>query len=92
MRVICINDKGRPADFTGDWVEKDEVYEVIAATNLANYGIPGFKLKGMRLDPPYEYYLSTRFRPYTQEDMEAEEAVKKLLEEIQEEQWLELTV
>lgn len=86
FRVVCINDKNKPVEVpASSWVEKEEVYTVVGASNMARQGMMvGFKLAEvqMPIDCDYQYYASYRFRPYTDADAEAEKAVEALLEEI----------
>ncbi len=85
FRVVAINTQGRPNEIpTSKWIEKDEVYTVIQMDHLNVQGkLLGFKLEEINIDDcfPYQYFSANRFRPFSKEDAEAEEAVKKLLEE-----------
>jgi len=88
FRVVCINDKAKPADYFGDWIEKGEVYTVIDAKYLARQRMSiGYKLEEVYRpsDSPYQYFMSNRFRPYTEEDVMLEYALEELLEECYEE-------
>lgn len=84
-RVICINDKMKPAAVpAGSWVEEGEIYTVIHASNMARQRMTlGYKLAEVEMPEgiDYEYYAASRFRPYTDEDLEAEKAVEELLME-----------
>jgi hypothetical protein len=84
FQVICINALGRPNEIpTTKWIKKDEVYTVIRMDylNIQNRML-GFQLEEVSLEGcfPYLYFSSSRFRPYTQDDANAEKAVKELLE------------
>lgn len=85
FRVICVNSSNKPNDIPNThWIKKDEVYTVIQMDYLnVQNRVLGFKLEEINIDNyfPYQYFLSSRFRPFTEDDANAEEAVKKLLEE-----------
>lgn len=85
FKVVAVNTNGRPESIpTSKWIVKDEVYTVIQMDYLNIQGrVLGFKLEEINIDDcfPYQYYSADRFRPFTEEDAEAEEAVRKLLEE-----------
>ena len=83
FKVICIDDKNKPLSIPqSSWIKRDEVYTVTQAANMAKQNmVVGFKLAEVELpaDIEYEYYISTRFRPFTEDDAKAEEAVEALL-------------
>lgn len=85
FRIVCINDKARPKSFPAScWIESGEVYTVVDAKYLARQRMSiGYKLA--EIDIPegcdYQYFLANRFRPYSDEDAEMEEALSELLEE-----------
>lgn len=85
FKVVAVNTNGRPESIpTSKWIVKDEVYTVIQMDYLNIQGrVLGFKLEEINIDDcfPYQYYSADRFQPFTEEDAEAEEAVRKLLEE-----------
>ncbi len=85
FKVVCVNAQGRPNEIpTSKWVAKDETYTVIKADYLnVQNGLLGFKLKEVNIDDcfPYQYFASNRFRPLTEDDANAEKAVKELLKE-----------
>tara|TARA_R110002096_G_scaffold412192_1_gene612613 strand:- start:748 stop:1023 length:276 start_codon:yes stop_codon:yes gene_type:complete len=85
FKVVAINVSGRPNDIpTSKWIEKDEVYTVLKMDHMSiQGGALGFKLEEINIDDcfPYQYFSAERFRPFSEEDAEAEEAVRKLLEE-----------
>lgn len=88
FKVVCVNDKAKPAEYFGEWIEKGEVYTVIDAKYLARQRMSiGYKLEEiyMPAESPYQYFLSNRFRPYTDEDAMLEYALEELLEETYEE-------
>lgn len=88
FKVVCVNDKAKPADYFGEWVEKGEVYTVIDAKYLAKQRMSiGYKLEEIYMpeECKYQYFLSNRFRPYTDEDAMIEEALEELLESSYEE-------
>jgi hypothetical protein len=85
FRIVCINDKARPKGFpAGCWIESGEVYTVVDAKYLARQRMSiGYKLAEIDIpqDCDYQYFLANRFRPYSDEDAEMEEALSELLEE-----------
>ena len=85
FKVVAINVQGRPESIpTSKWIIKDEIYTVSQMDYLNIQGrLLGFKLEEINIDDcfPYQYFSADRFRPFTKEDAEAEEAVRKLLEE-----------
>jgi hypothetical protein len=85
FRVVCINDKAKPKEFPSHlWIKKGEVYTVSDAKYLARQHMSiGYKLYEIEIpeDSPYQFFLANRFRPYDDEDAEAEEAVRELLEQ-----------
>lgn len=88
FRVVCVNDKAKPADYFGEWIEKGEVYTVIDAKYLARQRMSiGYKLAEVDRprESPYQYFMANRFRPYTEEDAMLEYALEELLEECYEE-------
>ena len=85
FKVVAIDVAGRPNEIpTSKWIVKDEVYHVFQMDylNIQNRTL-GFKLEEINIDDcfPYQYFSANRFRPFSKEDAEAEEAVRKLLEE-----------
>jgi hypothetical protein len=84
FRVVAVKTQGRPNDIpTSKWIVKDEVYTVLQMDYLSIQGkMLGFKLEEINIDDcfPYQYFAADRFRPFSKEDAEAEEAVRKLLE------------
>lgn len=94
FKVVCVNSQAKPSVIPQHlWVEKEEMYTVIRVQKMAKQlGIFGFVLE--EISPPkesgYDSYAHYRFRPATEEDFEAIEAVKKLLEEIEVGEFLEL--
>lgn len=85
FRVVCVNDKARPNNFPPHlWVKKNEVYTIVEAKYLARQHMAvGYKLAEIDIpeDCEYQFFLSNRFRPYSDDDAEAEEAVNELLKE-----------
>jgi hypothetical protein len=85
FKVVAVNVQGRPNEIPiNKWIEKDEVYTVLQMDymNIQNR-LLGFKLEELNIDDcfPYQYFSANRFRPFSKEDAEAEEAVRILLEE-----------
>jgi hypothetical protein len=62
---ICIDDKGRPADFPlSKWLVEDGLYHIVAATVVLPQGILGFRLHEVKMDSscyPYKFFSSHRF-------------------------------
>lgn len=85
FKVVAIDDSNRPNDIpTSKWIKKDEVYTVIKMDYMNQQaGLLGFKLEEINIDDcfPYQYFSANRFRPLTEDDVRAEEAVKELLKE-----------
>lgn len=85
FRVVCINASARPAEFPAHlWVEKGEVYTVVDAKYLVKQHMAiGYKFAEIELpeDCKYKFFLANRFRPCTDDDAMAEEAVAELLKE-----------
>lgn len=86
FRVVCVNDRAMPKGFPANrWIKKGEVYTVSEAKYLARQHMSiGYKLFEIELpeDCPYQFFLANRFRPYSDDDAEAEKAVEQLLEEM----------
>lgn len=90
FKVVCINDNARPLKYNGQWIEKGEIYTVIDAKYLAQQRMTvGYKLEeiDMPLESPYQYFLANRFRPLTEDDMEAEAALEELMQEVYDESY-----
>jgi hypothetical protein len=90
FKVVCINDNARPLKYNGQWIEKGEIYTVIDAKYLAQQRMAvGYKLEeiDMPSDSPYQYFLANRFRPLTEDDMEAEAALEELMQEVYDESY-----
>lgn len=85
MRVVCVNDKMKPAGVPDtSWIKKDEVYTVLEAAKMARQrNTIGYKLEEVSFpsNSEYQYYTASRFRPYTEDDDNAERAVEELLNE-----------
>ena len=94
FRIICINDKNKPSSIPqSSWIEQDEIYTVIFASNMGKQKmILGYKLDEVSMpeDCEYQYYIASRFRPYTEDDALAEKAVEELLEEVLELELLDI--
>jgi len=65
MRLLCIDDKGRPNEIPGDrWPKKDKEYTPIRITYHPMQGVQGVELQEIRLTKenyPYEFYKLSRF-------------------------------
>lgn len=85
FRVVCVNDRSMPKGFPSNcWIKKGEVYTIVEAKFLARQHMTvGYKLAEIQIpeDCEYQFFLSNRFRPYSEDDAEAEEAVNELLKE-----------
>lgn len=94
LKVVCINAKNKPVEIpSGCWLEKDEMYSVVRIQKMANQpGTFGVVLEELKLPAncPYDSFAHWRFRPATEDDIEAISAVEKLLEEIGVGEFLEL--
>lgn len=88
FKVVCIDDTRKPNGISqNNWLQKDETYTVTHVQVMARQaGVYGFRLKEIQPDQKsgYDSYNSNRFRPYTEDDAEAERAVMKLMEEVDE--------
>lgn len=90
FRVICVDDTKQPAMIPPEKrVVKDKKYTVTSIVNMPlmkgelGFELAEIDLKGCNL--PYEYWRSSRFRPLTLDEEQAEEAVEELLKETLEE-------
>lgn len=65
MQVLCINDKGKPAEVpASQWIEKDKEYTVIKVVNCLGQGIKGYELEEVKIDAAlYKYFAASRFAP-----------------------------
>jgi hypothetical protein len=83
FKVICIDDTSRPNEIpTSKWIKKDETYTVIKAEHMnVQNRLVGFELAEIDINDcfPYTRFSSNRFRPVSEDDIKAEEAVKELL-------------
>lgn len=87
FKVVCIDAKDKPFNVDlKDWVIEGETYTVTGVLQHPLQGMYGYLLKeaGFPEDSDFESYISRRFRPVDEQDIEAEEAVRKLLEEVEE--------
>ena len=94
FKVVCVNDKNKPSDFPeGCWIEKDELYTVVCVNMMANQGNRfSFVLEEIKFPEgsPYDSFFCERFRPASEDDLEAERLVKELLLEVGSDSLLEL--
>jgi hypothetical protein len=89
--VVCINAKNRPADFPEHlWIaERTELYHVIAIHRMAKQpGTYGFVLEERDLSSltKYDSFAHHRFRPATEDDLEAIKEMEALFQEITEDE------
>ena len=67
MKVLCIDDAGRPNDIpNSQWVKEGSIYHVTNAVKCnIQGGLLGFELKEVNLDgcAPYKFYAASRFVP-----------------------------
>ena len=87
FKVVCINDKGMPESLPKScWLKKGSVYTVIKVVKLTRqhmaiaYGLEEIE---MPANCEYKYFLSNRFRPYSEDDAIAEKLVEELIEELE---------
>lgn len=74
MKVICINDSHKPNDVKKEnWIVKDNIYTVVSTFNTFEAGKIGYVLEEISPDPPYQGYISDRFRPLEEETEKTEE-------------------
>lgn len=89
VRVICINDKGRPNEIPlGKWPVKGKYYTITGFTVMVNNGrCLGVTLAEISLEgcAPYKFYLASRFGVPVGETSLVERA-NELLKEAQEEE------
>ena len=86
FRVVCVNDKAKPSNFVGDWIQRDEIYTVVDAKHLTRQRMTlGYKLAEVNISDhsPYQFFLSNRFRPLSEEDEIMERALEELMEEVE---------
>ena len=84
FKVICVNDKAKPKGFIGKWVEKNKIYTVVDAKNLAKQRMTiGYKFAEIEIpeESEYKFFLANRFRPCSEDDELAATAVEELIEE-----------
>lgn len=78
MRVLCINDKNKPAEIPQNkWIKYGQEYTVIAVQFLLSSSAMGFELAEIKLDEscfPYHYFNPDRFVPVNEQEMDALEA------------------
>ena len=84
FRVVCVNDSAKPDGFIGQWIKKNEIYTVVDAKHLKRQRMTlGYKLAEIDIasDSVYQYFLSNRFRPLSENDEHnMEQAFQELLE------------
>lgn len=87
IRVVCVNDIGRPNEIpVSRWVKKGDYYTIIKIDKmLVQGGILGCKLKEINNDDlaPYTHFAVSRFRPLTEDEKEAEQSVEQLMKELE---------
>ena len=87
FRVVCVNDSAKPDGFIGEWIKKNEIYTVVDAKNLARQRMTlGYKLAEVSISEAskFQYFLSNRFRPLSEEDEMMEQALEELMKEVEE--------
>lgn len=88
FKVVCINDKNIPAEIPAELrVEAHEMYTVSGVERMFwQPGKIGLKLKELPFPEGFKYssWISERFRPATEDDYLALEAVAELLQEVEE--------
>ena len=87
LRVVCVNDIGRPNDIpTSRWVKKGNFYTIIKIDKMVVQGnILGCKLEEINNDDlvPYTHFALERFRPLTEDEKQAEQSVEELMKELE---------
>ena len=83
MKLVCTNDKNKPAEIPQDkWIKKGEFYTLIAVQPLLSSQSLGFELAEIKLGEecfPYHYFNPNRFEPV---DAQVMEELENVLEEI----------
>lgn len=85
MKVICINDSGKPAKIpSNQWIKKGETYTIVKYVRmLIQKDNIGVELEEVKMDEscfPYEYYDLKRFAPL--ETVMATTAEEELVAEV----------
>jgi hypothetical protein len=77
MKVICINDQGRPNEVPASkWIKKNEEYTIIEWIKCnPQGGLLGVKIAEIDLTgcEPYLYFAANRFAPLVPDEMLEEE-------------------
>jgi hypothetical protein len=86
FKVVCIDNSNRPSNVDlSNWVEMHETYTVIHASYMSRQNnIIGFRLKEVSLPAgiEYEFFKAARFRPFSELDAQAEDALVQLMQEV----------
>lgn len=83
MKVLCINDKNRPAELpTSKWIKKDEIYTVIDVIKCTSQGgIFGYVLEEIDLKgyEPYMCFSAHRFALPIEDKVIKEEILEEIM-------------
>jgi hypothetical protein len=78
MKIMCINDKNKPAEIPANkWVVSGEIYTIIGVQPLLSSNSMGFELAEIKLGEecfPYHYFNPERFIPIEQSEIDAIDA------------------
>jgi hypothetical protein len=84
MKVICIDDTGRPNEIpTSKWIKKGQVYTVAKVWHIRMQpGTFGLELEGFDMKDcfPYLYFLSTRFAPISEDQATRFSSIEEQIE------------
>lgn len=83
IRVVCVNDIGRPETIPPDrWVKKDDYYTIIQVDKMSiQNNMLGCKIAEINNDDlfPYTHFALNRFRPLTEDEVAAEQSLEELI-------------
>lgn len=75
MKLVCTNDKNKPAEIPQDkWIKEGEFYTLIGVQPLLSSQSLGFELAEITLDEscfPYHYFNPNRFEPVDAQELQA---------------------
>ena len=85
IKVVCVDDSNRPESLPSSrWIKKDEHYTILEIVKMRiQGGVLGCKLQEINNDDmfPYTHFALTRFRPLSDQELQAEVAVQELIKE-----------
>lgn len=87
FKVVCVNDKFRPDGYPVGipWLKSGTIYTVIETARMAyQHNSIGYKLQEINMpeDSLFQFFMANRFRPVDTQDLEAEQAVKEMVDEL----------